>query len=262
MEVDHSFTGYIAKRFDNEFWAVAEQSNLDTRFLQRYAKNPLLAMVHEVDPVRYFFVGSDSADLYFDPEKLPQGWQKTVQWVHFGGISLSRAPLSERLLALASELKKAGVKISYDPNFRVTMAQSYDSMLARMTALADVVKVSDEDLRGLLRTCDEGAALQRLRSFHPEAIYLVTEGAKGASLYAKDEAIHALVPKVKVVDTVGAGDASIGGLLVSLMHAPDAPFADHLKRAIACGSAACTVAGAGLPEAAKIKEIEAAVSLT
>lgn len=25
MEVDHSFTGYIAKRFDNEFWAVAEQ---------------------------------------------------------------------------------------------------------------------------------------------------------------------------------------------------------------------------------------------
>lgn len=33
MEVNHSFTGYIAKRFDNDFWVVAEQylnDNQDT----------------------------------------------------------------------------------------------------------------------------------------------------------------------------------------------------------------------------------------
>ena len=49
---------------------------------------------------------------------LPAGWQAHAEWAHFGGISLARAPLAEHLVALAATLHAAGVRISYDPNFR------------------------------------------------------------------------------------------------------------------------------------------------
>jgi fructokinase len=57
-------------------------------------------------------------------------------------------------------------------------------------------------------------------------------------------------PEIDVVDTVGAGDASIGGLLYSLMTWPDAGWDAHLRFAVATGTAACLQAGAvppGLP---------------
>jgi len=86
----------------------------------------LLAIVAQTHPPDYFFIGDDSADLQFDPQQLPFGWQDRVRWVHFGGISLVREPLATSLLTLAAQLKTAGVRISYD------------SMLQQMTALSDV----------------------------------------------------------------------------------------------------------------------------
>ena len=98
---------------------AAKRPRLDLRFLQRYDKSPLLAIVHETQPPKYFFVGDDSADLHFDVSTLPTGWEREVRWAHFGGISLARSPLAERLVALAERLKAGGVRISYDPNYRV-----------------------------------------------------------------------------------------------------------------------------------------------
>ena len=42
-------------------------------------------------------------------------------------------------------------------------------------------------------------------------------------------------PPIEIVDSVGAGDASIGGLLYSLMNHPDAGWPAHLRRAVAAG---------------------------
>lgn len=50
------------------------------RFLQRAAKPPLLAMVHQTNPPRYSFVGEDSADLAFDPALLPPDWLLHAEW--------------------------------------------------------------------------------------------------------------------------------------------------------------------------------------
>ena len=190
------------------------------RFLQRHAKSPLLAIVHELHPPTYYFIGDDSADLHFDAALLPAGWMQGAQWVHFGGISLAREPLAGKLVALAQELKAAGVKISYDPNFRIMMDERYDATLRRMTELADVIKVSDEDLAGLFRHDDIDGAFAMLRSWNPHATYLYTRGAQGASLYQGERDWQAAPPVIEVVDSVGAGDASIGGLLYSLMYRP------------------------------------------
>ncbi|CAN0623931.1 putative Fructokinase [Burkholderia multivorans] len=63
--------------------------------------------------------------------------------------------------------------------------------------------------------------------------------AQAATLYADGEIHDALPPRVDVADTVGAGDASIGGLLFSLMSSRQRGWRAHLAFALAAGAAAC-----------------------
>ena len=246
--VQSAFGGAVSRDcFGDALWQASEQSGLDLRFLQRPAKSPLLAIVHETHPPKYFFVGDDSADLHFDLDSLPAGWERAVRWAHFGGISLARQPLAERLASLAERLHGMGVRISYDPNFRAVMDARYDAILARMMAVADLVKVSEEDLRGLFRTENEDEAFLRLRSMNTAAPILYTRGGEGAALHVGEQVWRAVPPAITVIDTVGAGDCSLAGLLCSLLHSPEAGWGAHLRASIAAGTGACLAAGATPP---------------
>lgn len=251
-----AFAGAVSTDvFGQQLAKANAAAGLDARFLQRLDHAPLLAIVHELDPPSYFFIGDDSADLHFDAARLPAGWLDAVRWVHFGGISLAREPLAGKLLALARELKARGVRISYDPNFRALMDRRYDATLRSMAALADVIKVSDEDLLGLFRCDDADSAFAALRAMNPAASYLYTRGARGASLYHDGAVWHAPAPPVAVADTVGAGDASIGALIYSMMaHGGRAP-GDHLRFAVAAGAAACESAGARPPALGAVERL-------
>ena len=260
--VPSAFGGAISQDcFGDALWEKSVKAKLDLRFLQRHNKSPLLAIVHEAHPPKYFFVGDDSADLHFDVAALPQGWEAGVRWAHFGGISLARQPLAERLVSLAERLKKLGVRVSYDPNYRVAMTEAYDPILARMVAIADLIKVSEEDLRGLFRT-DEDSAFVQLRTMNPEAPILYTRGGEGAALYVGNKTWRAVPPQITVVDTVGAGDCSFAGLLCSLLHHPEAGWDTHLRASVAAGTGACLAAGANPPSPELLARLAAEVQVS
>jgi fructokinase len=251
-----AFAGAISRdRFGASLWAASEAVGLDLRLLQRVERSPLLAIVEQGEPPRYFFIGDDSADLHFDPAALPAGWADSLRWAHFGGISLAREPLASRLVALAEKLKAQGVAISYDPNYRNVMGPAYAPVLQRMAALADVIKVSDDDLRGLFPGVALDAALQQLRDANPHAYFLFTRGGQGASLLHGTQRADARAPAVEVVDTVGAGDASVAGLLASLSRHPERALQAHLHAALAAGSAACLQSGATPPQPAAMQRL-------
>ncbi len=233
--------------FSDELWKASVAAGLDMRFMARVERPPLLAIVHQTHPPAYFFMGENSADLAFDPAQLPEGWRAHVKWAHFGGISLVREPLGATLATLAAQLRESGTKISYDPNCRNLMTHGYEPVLRRMAALAHLIKVSDEDLRMLFPGQDEAAAISALRALNAQATLLVTRGAQHATLIDGDTVIEQTPPRVEVADTVGAGDASIGGLLFSLMSAPQRDWAQHLAFSLAAGAAACKRAGAHSP---------------
>ena len=248
--------------FGRVLWQASADANLDLRFIQQFAKAPLLAVVHETDPPAYFFIGNDSADLHFRPEGLPAGWLRALRWAHFGCLGLVRQPLAARLVALAEGLKVEGKCVSYDPNFRQLMDLRYDDTLERMCRLANVIKVSDEDLRGLFRSPDHHFGLSKISGWNPAAWLLLTRGAAGATLFRGTQKWSAEPPKVTVVDTVGAGDASMAGFLYSLLEHPDAPPEQHLRWAVAAGAAACTSTGASPPSNALVATLANAVTVT
>jgi len=251
-----AFAGAISlDRFGDALWAASEAVGLDLRLLQRVERSPLLAIVEQGEPPRYFFIGDDSADLHFDPEALPAYWSRDLRWAHFGGISLAREPLASNLVALAEKLKEQGVAISYDPNYRNLMDDRYAPTLRSMAELADVIKVSDDDLRGLFPGVALDAALQQLRAAAPGAFCLLTRGGQGASLFHGEQRADARAPVVAVVDTVGAGDASVAGLLHSLARHPGRSLQSHLHAALAAGSAACLQSGATPPPPAAMQQL-------
>jgi fructokinase len=136
------------------------------------------------------------------------------------------------------------------------MGASYAPVMQKMTALADLIKVSDDDLRGLFPGVALEDALQRVRTAAPHAYCLLTRGGHGiSSLFHGVERADARAPSVTVVDTVGAGDASVAGLLHSLSSHPARSLQAHLHAALAAGSAACLQSGATPPPQAAMHQL-------
>ncbi|WP_322028276.1 carbohydrate kinase [Burkholderia sp. BCC1981] len=248
------FAGAVsADIFGDELMRKSAEAGLDMRFTQQVDRPPLLAMVVETRPPKYFFIGENSADLAFDPAALPSDWLDAAEIIHFGCLGLVREPLASRLIDIALAARAAGKRISFDPNFRAPMADpSYRDTLRTMIGLSHYIKVSDEDLAGLFPEFDEAAALAQIRAWAPQAAVLVTRGAAGMELFAGDETLVQPGFKVTVADTVGCGDACVGSWMASLLTRPDAPATEHLRFAAACAALVASHAGAYAPTAAEV----------
>lgn len=262
-----AFAGAISSDpFGADIWQASQDAHLDMRFIQQLPRPPLLAVTHELDPPRCFLLGQDSADLHFRPEGLPAGWARSLRWAHFGSLGLVREPLAGRLLALAQALKAEGRLISYEPNFRSPpMEASYDDTLEQMCRLADVIAVSEADLRGLFRVHDYRSGLAQIVAWNPNTWLLLTRGEVGAdvraTLFHGVEECSGLPPYVDVVDTVGASDVAMAGLLDSLMRDAGASAERHLRWALAAQAAACTAPGFAPPRPALVAALADAVEI-
>ncbi len=152
----------------------------------------------------------DVADLPDIPERCPAGF--------FGGISLAVEPCAEAYAALAERMSQAGRLVMLDPNIRpgfIADEDRYRTRMERLLSIADIVKVSDEDLTWLLGEGDLGALAESVRARGP-ALVLVTRGAAGVTAHGGGDSLHQAAPETEVVDTVGAGDTFNAGFLAGL----------------------------------------------
>ncbi|VVE53633.1 fructokinase [Pandoraea communis] len=261
MGVATGYGGAISTHapFGTELLALSRAAGLDDRYLQPVDAPPLVAVVHRHDPPAYFFLGEGAADLAFDPGALPSGWQDAAHVAHFGCISLVREPLAGTLVSLAAQLHARGTAISFDPNLRNLMGPGYLATFTQMAKLATWLKLSMEDLRGLYPGRPDDDALAEVRRIAPQASILLTDGERGMRLLLPDgTALVQPAYPVDVADTVGAGDATIGGWLASLSREPNAPLGRHLRRAAAAAALACTRTGAHAPDWQAVEALIAA----
>jgi fructokinase len=254
LGVPTGFAGAVSNDlFGDELDNAGTEAGLDRRFLQRVDAPPLLAMVVSKHPPEYFFIGSDSADLNFNPKRLPEGWRNEAEVVHFGGISLMRQPLAECLVREAYAAHDAGKRIAFDPNYRAkAITPDYAQTFRAIAAVATHIKVSDDDLLGVFpgQTAQDGLAA--LRTLAPNAEILLTRGADGMTLFGKQGVLEQAAFSVQVADTVGCGDASMAGWISSILLRPAASAAEHLQVSAAAAALGATHAGAYPPSAAEV----------
>lgn len=254
LGVPTAFAGSISTdSLGDELAQQSKSAGLDMRFLQRVDADPLVAIVPSSHPPRYFFAGE--ADLLFDVDQLPAGWLDAARLCHFSCISLARQPLGDRLVEVARRVKEEDKLISYDPNWRNLMDTRYRELtFPAMVELADIIKLSDEDLRQIYPGLNEEQALRELRTMNTRAQILFTRGAKGMVLYDANLKFEQPAIAVEVADTVGAGDSSMAGWLASTLLGIQEPHA-RLEFSAACASVSCSHPGAYAPSREEVNNL-------
>ncbi|MFJ4170526.1 carbohydrate kinase [Paenarthrobacter sp. NPDC089714] len=142
--------------------------------------------------------------------------------LHTGSIATALKPGAAEVLA-AVEHAHPSSTISFDPNCRpsiITDQEYARAQAERFVVLADVVKASDEDLEWLYPGVDPLESARRWLSLggsEGPALVVVTRGVKGPWGITKAGEAEVPAPKVDVVDTVGAGDSFMAGLLSAIV---------------------------------------------
>jgi fructokinase len=131
--------------------------------------------------------------------------------LYCGSIAL----LCERVLE-ASRVAWAtpGPIKTFDPNIRPRLGADNNllrSLVAEFAAHADLVKLSAADATALYGESPEDAA-RRISDLGAGAV-VVTLGSKGALVAHSGQSTTVAPPKVNAIDTTGAGDATMAGLL-------------------------------------------------
>jgi fructokinase len=136
---------------------------------------------------------------------------------HTGSIA---AFLDPGCLATAALLDayRPSATISYDPNVRPALISDHEQARTRIERLverADVVKASDEDLNWIDPNHAPERVAQTWLGLGP-SIVAVTMGGQGAFAMCAAGSVRVPALPVEVVDTVGAGDAFMTGLIDAL----------------------------------------------
>ncbi|MBO3130140.1 carbohydrate kinase family protein [Dermatophilus congolensis] len=139
--------------------------------------------------------------------------------VHAGSFSAITEPGATHVRE-AIAAARATATITYDPNARPSLMgtprHAYTHM-ERLIGMADIVKVSDEDIHWLTGGTTDPLNVAENWLRHGPSLVVVTRGAKGAvALTRNGVAIAVETPTVNVVDTVGAGDSFMAALIDSL----------------------------------------------
>ena len=140
-----------------------------------------------------------------------------VSAVHTGSIAATLAPGADDVEMLLRELAPSAI-VSIDPNIRPPLLPDHEDVsrrIERLVGLADVVKVSDEDLAWLSPDEPAEAVAERWLEAGP-ALVVITRGAEGSTAFARSGRLHVPTTPTTVVDTVGAGDSFMSGLLAGL----------------------------------------------
>jgi fructokinase len=217
---------YVNPLSEDPFGVLLDQALRDsgvTRLGKKSAKPTSLALVttNEQGQPIYSFYREAVADRDLAAEGLVDAMDDTTEGFHTGGLALL-PPDHEVVLSGLRRAKALRIVRTVDINFRPQVANSMGVPLKHLREAvfsvmehADILKVSDEDLRNLGLTSEPNVAARQLLTFGAHLVVL-TLGAVGAWVFGAKYEYFQRAAQLTVVDTVGAGDCFFAGFVASL----------------------------------------------
>ena len=262
------FTGLSSDPLGRRLKQTLKDEGVETAYLVSKQNPTTLALVglSSRGVPHYSFYGHDAADCSVGETDLPD-LPRSVVAMHFGSYSLVVEPTGSSLLQLARRHHDRKL-ISFDPNLRLNIEPDVGRWRQRVEAfseIADLIKVSDEDLKMLFPGNEIDSAISRWNSRGVRLI-VVTRGGDGALVSLRGEVFEASGRTVEVVDTVGAGDSFQAALLCGLDELGKATKSglsevslDECRQivdfAMAAAAMTCTRRGADLPRRSDLPDL-------
>ncbi len=215
------------------------------------------------------FYRNPGADAQLKPENIGAAIFDGARLFHCGSVSLSENPCRDAQFFTAKTARENGLLVSFDPNWRPSLWKDFEQardLINAMFPLCDIVKIADEEWEFVTGTTDFSEGAQQIRARGPRLV-VVTKGADGAYFNAQTPDGHLVEGEVagfvtNAIDTLGAGDSFMAGLLSQLLQyrvLDDALNPNSLRQAVvfanACGAIATQKAGA-IPSLPTQNEVE------
>lgn len=237
------------------------------------AKTALAFVALDADGERSFnFYRPPAADLLFRDDHFQPAMFDGAACFHACSNSLTEPGIAEATLAGMHRARAAGALVSVDLNLRPMLwpeGTDPHPWLWRLLESADIVKLARNELDFLAASLGgEDIVLRRLLSAHARLV-LVTDGAADTQWHSPSARGAARGYRVRAIDTTGAGDAFVGGLLFRLAQQgvdgrgidafagdPDA-IDDTIRFAAAVGALAVTRHGAfaAMPTLTEVRQL-------
>ncbi|MCG9683136.1 aminoimidazole riboside kinase [Vibrio sp. Isolate23] len=252
LDGDAAFIGRVGQDPLGRFMQqTLKQEQVDTQMMildEAQRTSTVIVDLDDSGERSFTFMVKPSADQFLETTDLPTFTQG--QWLHVCSIALANEPSRSSTLEAMRQIKAAGGYVSFDPNLREEVwvnPEELKPIVREAIALADVVKFSDDELLFLIGSDTLEQGVEALEPFKNRLV-LITQGAKGALvLFEKTQQLIAS-QAVSPVDTTGAGDAFVGGLLAKLSQYNDWQQLEVIKSAVkwanGCGALATTQKGA------------------
>lgn len=266
LGVSSGFMGKVGEDPFGHFLAkTLSDSGVDVSALRfsEEARTALAFVSLKADGERDFmFYRHPSADMLYKPEDVDAEYIQSAKIFHYGSISLISEPSRSATFHAIEIAQQAGLLVSYDPNLRLNLWPGKEAAkqgILQGWPRAQVIKVSQEELEFLSETEDLLAGAQRL--WHSNlSLLVITHGKHGCSYITKEFNGKVAGFTVEPVDTTGAGDGFVAGLLRGLYRFPKALENEELLRQVcryanAVGALTTTQRGAipALPAAEQVE---------
>jgi fructokinase len=264
LGVDVAFLGRLSTdRFGGILSEALASDGVDLRWATR-TEAPTTLAVAELDSdgaASYRFHLAETSAPGLTLEDALTALRGKPRAIHVGTLGLVVEPMASALTAAVGRADRSTL-VMVDPNCRPRIIDDREAYLARLHGIlsrADIVKVSADDLAYM---APDAAPLDAARSLLTEGagLVLLTDGARAVAVLTERFSFELPVPKVKVVDTVGSGDAFGGGFLARWIECgwgrAELADADALHEAgalaIEVAVATCRRAGADPPRRAEL----------
>ena len=215
---------------------------------------------HGVATYRFYVDGTSAAGLTeADAASVMTG---RIAALHVGTLGLVLEPVATTIERLVRESDTERL-VMLDPNCRPSATvdpPAFRTRIERVARRADVVKVSDDDLRFLAPGDEPASTIERLLQ-NGTRVVLRTHGSDDVEIRTPSAQESVAVPSVEVVDTVGAGDVFSGAFLASWFGegrgrdelASVDLVCDSVRVAVRAAAMSCTRPGADPPTLAGLE---------
>lgn len=221
-------TAFIGKvgydQFGHMLKGVLEDQKINTsNLLFSETVNTTLAFVHldEKGDRSFSFYRNPGADIMLEKDEIDEDTIKQSRIFHFGSLSLTNEPAATATFTALEYAKNHQVTISYDPNLRIPLWECLEDakrQILKGFEYADIVKISEEELEFLTGYRDVVKGTEVLQQQFGTAVIFVTLGPEGCFYRSKHEYGSKEGFQVNVIDTTGAGDAFVGGVLYQILE--------------------------------------------
>ena len=265
LDVPVAFGGGVSDdAFGRRISALLEADGVTVPVATRTGLPTTLALAeldaHGAATYRFYLDGTSAPDVTLDDLPSLDG----LRILAVGTLGLVMHPIADTVDSAVAAVGDSTL-VFVDPNCRpgtIPDEAAYRALLDRLFARADVVKVSGDDL-AYLDPDRPGIEVAQDIVARGARVVLFTDGGDAVRIVTRDDVVTVAVPRVEVVDTVGAGD-SFGGAFLAFWESAGRGRADlddaeavrtTVERAVVVAGITCTRAGANPPRLSELPPV-------